>query len=86
MLRPATLLKRLRRAAKMTLLPNGGTLKDYMSDSSYTKLKSYCMDSLSWKESKFEQYAHMKPFFFSSVTKALASSGVRAPCCATWAG
>ena len=25
------------------------------------------MDSLSWKESKFEQYAHMKPFFFSSV-------------------
>jgi len=53
--------------AKMTLLPNGETLKDYMSDSSYTKLKSYCMDSLSWKESKFEQYSHMKPFFFSSV-------------------
>jgi uncharacterized protein YbaP (TraB family) len=53
--------------AKKTLLPNGETLKDYMSDSSYTKLKSYCMDSLSWKESKFEQYSHMKPFFFSSV-------------------
>jgi uncharacterized protein YbaP (TraB family) len=53
--------------AKMTMLPNGGTLKDYMSDSSYTTLKSYCMDSLTWKESKFEQYAHMKPFFFSSV-------------------
>ena len=53
--------------AKMTVLPNGGTLKDYMTDSSYTKLKSYCMDSLSWKESKFEQYSHMKPFFFSSV-------------------
>ena len=53
--------------AKMTLLPNGQTLKDYMSDSSYTKLKKYCMDSLSWKESKFEQYAHMKPFFFISV-------------------
>ena len=53
--------------AKMTMLPNGGTLKDYMPDSSYTKLKSYCMDSLSWKESKFEQYSHMKPFFFSSV-------------------
>jgi uncharacterized protein YbaP (TraB family) len=50
--------------AKMTMLPNGGTLKDYMPDSSYTKLKSYCMDSLSWKESKFEQYSHMKPFFF----------------------
>jgi uncharacterized protein YbaP (TraB family) len=53
--------------AKMTLLPNGETLKDYMSDSAYIKLKSYCMDSLSWKESKFDQYAHMKPFFFSSV-------------------
>jgi uncharacterized protein YbaP (TraB family) len=53
--------------AKMTLLPNGQTLKDYMSDSSYTKLKKYCMDTLTWKESKFEQYSHMKPFFFSSV-------------------
>ncbi|MFM1947805.1 MAG: hypothetical protein RL207_2088 [Bacteroidota bacterium] len=53
--------------AKMTLLPNGETLKNYMSDSSYVKLKKYCMDTLTWKESKFEQYAHMKPFFFSSV-------------------
>ena len=53
--------------AKMTLIPNGETLKNYMSDSSYTKLKKYCMDSMQWKESKFEQYSHMKPFFFSSV-------------------
>ncbi|MDP4636834.1 MAG: TraB/GumN family protein [Crocinitomicaceae bacterium] len=53
--------------AKMTLIPNGETLKNYMSDSSYTKLKKYCMDSMQWKESKFEQYIHMKPFFFSSV-------------------
>jgi uncharacterized protein YbaP (TraB family) len=53
--------------AKMTLLPNGETLKNYMSDSSYVKLKKYCMDTLTWKESKFEQYSHMKPFFFSSV-------------------
>ncbi len=53
--------------AKMTMLPTGETLKNYMTDSSYNKLKSYCMDSLSWKESKFDKYAHMKPFFFSSV-------------------
>jgi len=53
--------------AKMTLLPNGETLKNYMTDSAYTKLKSYCMDSLAWKEAKFEKYSHMKPFFFSSV-------------------
>lgn len=53
--------------AKMTLLPSGETLKNYMSDSSYNTLKSYCMDSLSWKETKFDKYAHMKPFFFSSV-------------------
>jgi len=53
--------------AKMTLLPNGETLKNYMSASAYIKLKSYCMDSLAWKESKFDKYAHMKPFFFSSV-------------------
>ena len=53
--------------AKMTLLPNGETLKNYMSASAYIKLKSYCMDTLAWKESKFDKYAHMKPFFFSSV-------------------
>jgi uncharacterized protein YbaP (TraB family) len=53
--------------AKMTMIPNGETLKNYMVDSSYAKLKSYCIDSLGWKESKFEQYAHLKPFFFSSV-------------------
>ena len=53
--------------AKMTLIPNGETLKNYMSDSAYIKLKSYCMDTLAWKESKFDKYAHMKPFFFSSV-------------------
>ncbi|MFM6934659.1 MAG: TraB/GumN family protein [Flavobacteriales bacterium] len=53
--------------AKMSLLPNGGTLKEYMSDSSYNTLKKYCMDSIGWKESKFEQYEHLKPFFFSSL-------------------
>ncbi len=53
--------------AKMTLIPNGETLKNYMSDSAYIKLKSYCMDTLAWKESKFDKYAHIKPFFFSSV-------------------
>jgi uncharacterized protein YbaP (TraB family) len=53
--------------AKMTLIPNGETLKNYMADSAYIKLKSYCMDTLAWKESKFDKYAHMKPFFFSSV-------------------
>jgi uncharacterized protein YbaP (TraB family) len=53
--------------AKMTMIPNGETLKNYMADTSYVKLKSYCIDSLGWKESKFEQYAHLKPFFFSSL-------------------
>jgi hypothetical protein len=53
--------------AKMTMIPNGETLKNYMADTSYVKLKSYCIDSLGWKESKFEQYTHLKPFFFSSV-------------------
>ena len=53
--------------AKMTMIPNGETLKNYMVDSSYVKLKSYCIDSMGWKDSKFEQYAHLKPFFFSSL-------------------
>ena len=53
--------------AKMTVIPNGETLKNYMTDSAYVRLKKYCMDSMSWKESKFEQYSHLKPFFFSSM-------------------
>ncbi len=53
--------------AKMTMIPNGETLKNYMADTSYVKLKSYCIDSLGWKDGKFEQYAHLKPFFFSSL-------------------
>ena len=53
--------------AKMTVIPNGETLKNYMTDSAYVRLKKYCMDSMSWKESKFEQYSHLKPFFFSSI-------------------
>ena len=53
--------------AQMTVIPNGETLKNFMTDSAYVHLKKYCMDSLSWKESKFEQYSHLKPFFFSSM-------------------
>lgn len=53
--------------AKMTVIQNGETLKNYMTDSAYVRLKKYCMDSMSWKESKFEQYSHLKPFFFSSM-------------------
>lgn len=53
--------------AKMTLIPNGGTLKDYMEVSAFDALKSFCIDTLLWKESKFDQCVHFKPFFFSSL-------------------
>lgn len=53
--------------AQRVLLPDGKTLKDFMSAQDYTQLKMYCMDSLQWNESKFERSSKLKPMFFSSI-------------------
>lgn len=53
--------------AKQTVLPNGESLKDIMQPKDYSRLKSYCLDSLNIGSKKFERYSKMKPFFFSSL-------------------
>lgn len=53
--------------AKMTFLPEGKTLKNYLSASDYSRIKLYCLDSVKMSESKFSKYIHLKPFFFSAV-------------------
>ncbi|MEN9511576.1 MAG: hypothetical protein RLZZ370_1395 [Bacteroidota bacterium] len=52
---------------KLSTLPEGKTLKDFMTDTAYGKLKSYCMDSVGWNEAKFNRFSILKPIFFSSL-------------------
>ncbi len=52
---------------KLSTLPEGKTLKDFMTDTAYGKLKSYCIDSVGWNEAKFNRFSILKPIFFSSL-------------------
>jgi uncharacterized protein YbaP (TraB family) len=52
--------------AKKTILPRKKTIQNYLSVSDFTKVKSYCLDSLKISESRFKKYIRLKPFFFSS--------------------
>ena len=53
--------------AQRVLLPEGKTLKDFMTEQDYLQLKMYCLDSLQWSESKFYRSSKLKPMFFSSI-------------------
>lgn len=53
--------------AHKMVIPNGQTLKDYMSPEEFVVLKSYCIDSLKISEKKFERYIHIKPFFLTAL-------------------
>jgi uncharacterized protein len=53
--------------AQRVLLPEGKTLKDFMTEQDYLQLKMYCLDSLQWSESKFDRSSKLKPMFFSSI-------------------
>ncbi len=52
---------------KLSTLPEGKTLKDFMTDTAYGKLKSFCIDSVGWNEAKFNRFSILKPIFFSSL-------------------
>lgn len=53
--------------AKQTFLPDGKTIKDYMSAEEFAKFKKMCVDSLKIKEKKFNKYIRIKPFFLSGI-------------------
>lgn len=53
--------------AKKSFLPQGKTLKNYLSENDFLRLKTYCIDSIKITETKFNKYIHLKPFFFSSL-------------------
>jgi uncharacterized protein YbaP (TraB family) len=61
-----SLIKQIK-IAKKSFLPKGKTLKNYLSENDFLRLKTYCIDSIKLTESKFNKYIHLKPFFFSSL-------------------
>jgi uncharacterized protein YbaP (TraB family) len=61
-----SLIKQIK-IAKKSFLPKGKTLKNYLSENEFLRLKTYCIDSIKLTETKFNKYIHLKPFFFSSL-------------------
>jgi uncharacterized protein YbaP (TraB family) len=53
--------------AKDIIIPQGKSLKNYLSTEDYKKVMGYCLDSLKMKKSKFKKYEKIKPFFASSM-------------------
>jgi uncharacterized protein YbaP (TraB family) len=53
--------------AKDIIIPQGKSLKNYLSAEEYKKVMGYCLDSLNMKKSKFKKYEKIKPFFASSM-------------------
>lgn len=49
------------------VLPKGKSLKDYLTPDQYIQFRSYCIDSLKMKKSKFNKFNKLKPFFSSSI-------------------
>jgi uncharacterized protein YbaP (TraB family) len=60
-------LKTKIKVAQEMILPNGKTLKNYLSADDFKRLNAYCLDSLKLKKGKLKKYYRLKPFFFSSV-------------------
>jgi uncharacterized protein len=59
-------LKQKIEMAKLLLLEDGKTLKDFLDEREYSFLKAYVLDSLGIKPSRFSIYEKMKPFAFYS--------------------
>jgi uncharacterized protein YbaP (TraB family) len=53
--------------AQQSLLPEGKTIADLTSPEEAKRVKQFCLDSMHWKESKYEKMSRLKPFFLSSV-------------------
>ena len=49
------------------VLPKGKSLRDFITQEQYVKFRSYCLDSLQMKKSKFNKFNKLKPFFSSSI-------------------
>jgi uncharacterized protein YbaP (TraB family) len=52
--------------ARQMLLPEGTTIRDYLSDEEFSHLREFVIDTLGVKETNFNNYLRLKPFAFYS--------------------
>lgn len=52
---------------KLIMLPEGKTIADITSKENSERIRNFCLDSLNWKESKYNKTSRFQPFFLSSL-------------------
>ena len=72
-----SLLQQVELAKKM-YLPEGKTLRDYITADEYSDFSNYIIDSLGIKKSKLEKYIRLKPFYISSIIAKQMAGKVKA--------
>jgi len=64
--------------AKKMYLPEAKTVKDYVTEEEFRNFKTIVIDSMHLKESKFEKYIRLKPFFLSAILSQHVAGKVKA--------
>jgi len=64
--------------AKKMYLPDTKTLRDYVTAEEFQNFKTIVIDSMHLKESKFEKYIRLKPFFMSAILSKHVAGKVKA--------
>ena len=52
---------------KLSMLPDGKTIADITTKENSERIRNFCLDSLNWKESKYNKTSRFQPFFLSSL-------------------
>ena len=52
---------------KLIMLPEAKTIADITSKENSDRIKNFCLDSINWKESKYNKTSRFQPFFLSSL-------------------
>jgi len=55
------------RVAKLTFLPDGNTIKHYISDAEYNRYEKWMKDSMKLSDGDFKKHLRFKPFFSYSL-------------------
>lgn len=52
---------------ELTMIPDGKTIADITTKENSERIRNFCLDSLNWKETKYNKTSRFQPFFFSSL-------------------
>jgi uncharacterized protein YbaP (TraB family) len=52
---------------ELTMLPDGKTIADITTKENSERIRNFCLDSINWKESKYNKTSRFQPFFLSSL-------------------